>query len=174
VRTIFNLLGPLTNPAGARRQVLGVFHMDWVEPLADVLLKLGSEHVLVVHAEDGLDEISIGAPTRIAELHHGKISVYSVTPEQFGLERGDVNALKVSNAQASLAMIEAVLANQSGAARDIVALNAGAAIYVAGLAPSLKGGVEKAQQVMASGAAKEKLAALKAFSNTFKMGSTGA
>src|SRR5210317_1397122 len=101
VRTVFNLLGPLTNPAGAPNQVLGVFSPDWVEPLARVLKRLGSEHVLVVHAEDGLDEISIGAPTRIAELKGGDISVYTVTPEDFGLQRADLSAIAVENAAQS-------------------------------------------------------------------------
>ncbi len=99
VRTLFNLLGPLTNPAGAPNQVLGVFSPDWVEPLAQVLRRLGSDHVLVVHAEDGLDEISIAAPTRIAELHDGEISVYTVTPEQFGMTRADLAAITVTDAQ---------------------------------------------------------------------------
>jgi anthranilate phosphoribosyltransferase len=160
VRTVFNVLGPLTNPAGATHQVIGVFAKQWVEPLANVLGRLGSEHVLVVHAEDGMDEISIGAPTHVAELSHGKVSTYTVTPEQFGLKRGDVAELAVQDAKQSLAMIESVLNNQSGPARDIVALNAGAAIYAANLAGSLAEGVKKADSVIASGAAREKLQAL--------------
>lgn len=153
VRTLFNLLGPLTNPAGAPNQVLGVFSPEWVEPLAQVLKQLGSEHVLVVHAEDGLDEISIAAPTRIAELNKGDISVYTVTPEDFGLQRADLSAIAVENAAQSLAMIEAVFAGQPGPARDIVRLNAGAAIYAAGLAPSLADGVALAADVISSGKA---------------------
>ncbi len=153
VRTLFNLLGPLTNPAGAPNQVLGVFSLEWVEPLAQVLKQLGSEHVLVVHAEDGLDEISIAAPTRIAELNKGDISVYTVTPEDFGLQRADLSAIAVENAAQSLAMIEAVFAGQPGPARDIVRLNAGAAIYAAGLAPSLADGVALAADVISSGKA---------------------
>ena len=155
VRTLFNLLGPLTNPAGAPNQVLGVFSLDWVEPLARVLQRLGSEHVLVVHAEDGLDEISIAAPTRVAELKGGDISVYTVTPEDFGLQRADLSAIAVENAQQSLAMIETVFADQPGPARDIVRLNAGAAIYAAGLTPSLAEGVVLASEVIQSGKARQ-------------------
>jgi anthranilate phosphoribosyltransferase len=155
VRTLFNLLGPLTNPAGAPNQVLGVFSPDWVEPLAQVLKQLGSEHVLVVHAEDGLDEISIAAPTRVAELNKGDISVYTVTPEDFGLQRADLSAIAVENAAQSLAMIEAVFAGRPGPARDIVRLNAGAAIYAAGLVSSLADGVTLAADVISSGKARQ-------------------
>jgi len=157
VRTIFNLLGPLTNPAGAPNQVLGVFAEQWIEPLAEVLQRLGSEHVLVVHAQDGMDEISIGAPTHVAELKDGRVRVYTIQPEQFGLKRGDTSKLAVSGPAQSLAMIESVLNNEAGPARDIVALNAGAAIYVAGLAPDLDEGVKMALGVIASGAARTKL-----------------
>lgn len=160
VRTIFNFLGPLTNPAGAPNQVMGVFHDKWVEPLAAVLQTLGSRHVLVVHAEDGMDEISIGASTHVAELKDDEIRDYYITPEQFGLQRADIASLKVNNAEESLAMIKAVFANQAGPARDIVMLNAGAAIYAAGLSDSLQWGVEKAAEVLESGAAAEKLDAL--------------
>jgi anthranilate phosphoribosyltransferase len=164
VRTIFNLLGPLTNPANAPNQVLGVFSDQWVEPLAEVLQRLGSEHVLVVHAEDGMDEISIGAPTHVAELKDGRVRVFSVQPEQFGLKRGDMSKLAVTSPAESLKMIESVLNNDAGPARDIVAFNAGAAIYVAGLAPDLGAGIETAQAVIASGAAKKKLHDLVALS----------
>ncbi len=153
VRTLFNLLGPLTNPAGAPNQVLGVFSPDWVEPLAQVLKQLGSEHVLVVHAEDGLDEISIAAPTRVAELKDGEISLYTIAPEDFGLQRADLSAIAVDNAQQSLAMIKSVFDDQPGPARDIVRLNAGAAIYAAGLTPSLAEGVAVATDVISSGKA---------------------
>jgi anthranilate phosphoribosyltransferase len=155
VRTLFNLLGPLTNPAGAPNQVLGVFSADWVEPLARVLKRLGSEHVLVVHAEDGLDEISIAAPTRVAELRGGEISVYTVTPDDFGMQRADLAAIAVGNAEQSLAMIKAVFADQPGPARDIVRLNAGAAIYAAGLTSSLAEGVMLASEVIRSGKARQ-------------------
>ena len=157
VRTIFNLLGPLTNPASAPNQILGVFSDQWVEPLAEVLQRLGSEHVLVVHAEDGMDEISIGAPTHVAELKEGRVRVFTVQPEQFGLKRSEVSKLAVTSPAESLAIIESVLNNESGPARDIVALNAGAAIYVAGLAPDLGAGIKTAQAAIASGAAKKKL-----------------
>jgi anthranilate phosphoribosyltransferase len=166
VRTLFNLLGPLTNPAGAPNQVLGVFSPDWVEPLAEVLRRLGSEHVLVVHAEDGLDEISIAAPTRVAELREGDISVYTVTPEDFGLQRADLSAIAVENVEQSLAMIRAVFDDQPGPARDIVCLNAGAAIYAAGLTPSLADGVVLAGEVIQSGKARQTHAALVDVSNS--------
>jgi len=160
VRTLFNLLGPLANPAGAPNQVLGVFAQQWVEPLAQVLHALGSHHVLVVNAEDGLDEISIASPTSVAELKDGEITTYSITPEQFGLQRADLAELAVNDEQDSLRMLKSVLDNKSGPALDIVALNSGAAIYAAGLVDSLAAGVSKAQEVIASGAAREKLNAL--------------
>jgi anthranilate phosphoribosyltransferase len=160
VRTLFNLLGPLTNPAGAKNQVMGVFLRDLTTKLAHVLQQLGSRHVLVVHGSDGMDEISISAPTFIAELKDGKISEYTVTPEEFGLNSAPVNAIQVSDADTAMAMLVGVLDNQAGAARDIVLLNAGAAIYVAGLADSLANGVKKAAETISSGAAKHKLAQL--------------
>jgi anthranilate phosphoribosyltransferase len=167
VRTLFNLLGPLTNPAGAPNQVLGVFGEAWVEPLARVLQQLGSEHVLVVHAEDGLDEISIGAPTRVAELKDGGITVYTVTPEDFGLERSALDGIAVTDAAQSLAMIREVLDNRPGPARDIVMLNAGAAIYAAGVAESLAGGIERAGEVLENGRARATLDALVRVTNAF-------
>ncbi|MDH5302048.1 MAG: anthranilate phosphoribosyltransferase [Gammaproteobacteria bacterium] len=160
VRTIFNVLGPLTNPAGAPNQVIGVFSKDWLVPLAEVLKQLGSKHVLVVHAEDGMDEISIAAPTHVAELKNGEVKTYTITPEQFGITRGDIKALAVDGAQQSLAMINKVLNNEPGPWTNIVALNAGASIYASGITDTLAGGIEKAQQVIASGAAKQKLADL--------------
>ena len=165
VRTLFNLLGPLTNPAAAPNQVLGVFSADWVEPLAQVLKQLGSQHVLVVHAEDGLDEISIAGPTRVAELRDGIISTYTVSPEDFGLQRASLDSIAVENAAQSLAMIGAVFDDQSGPARDIVCLNAGAAIYAADLTDTLKEGVERASEVIANGSAKQTLASLIETSN---------
>ncbi|MGB0713977.1 MAG: anthranilate phosphoribosyltransferase, partial [Gammaproteobacteria bacterium] len=153
------------NPAGAPNQVLGVFAAELTDVLANVLKKLGSEHVLVVNAEDGLDEISIGAPTRVSELKDGSVSTYTIEPEQFGMERQEISALAVDDAEASLAMIRSALGNEGGPARDIVALNAGAAIYAAGLSESLGAGVEKAAAVIASGAALEKLDSLKSFTN---------
>ncbi len=167
VRTLFNVLGPLTNPAAAPNQVLGVFAEPWVESLAQVLKQLGSQHVLVVHAVDGLDEISIETPTRVAELKNGAINCYTITPETFGIVRGKISELAVDHADESLAVIKAVLSNQPGPARDIVVLNAGAAIYAANLVDSLEDGVKKAAEVIASGRARAKLDALVALTHTF-------
>jgi anthranilate phosphoribosyltransferase len=169
VRTLFNLLGPLANPAGAPNQLIGVFSQQWLEPMAEVLKKLGSKHVLVVSADDGLDEISIAAPTRVAELKDGIVSTYAVTPEQFGMNRSSLAELAIVDAQSSLAMMKSVLDDRPGAARDIVALNAGAAIYAADLTDSLAAGVEKAGQVIASGAARAKLDALITYSQKSKI-----
>jgi anthranilate phosphoribosyltransferase len=138
-----------------------------VEPLANVLNKLGSNHVLVVHSEDGMDEISVGAPTFVAELKDGKVDSYTIQPEDFGMTRTDIAALAVDGAEASLAVVRSVLAGEPGPAADIVALNAGAAIYAAGLADSLASGIKKAQEVIASGAGAEKLEALAKLSNSF-------
>ncbi|HYQ91937.1 MAG TPA: anthranilate phosphoribosyltransferase [Candidatus Competibacteraceae bacterium] len=164
VRTVFNLLGPLTNPAGAPNQVMGVFAVGWVEPLAYVLQRLGSRHVMVVHSEDVLDEISIGAPTHIAELKDGEVRSYSLTPEDFGLQRRSLEAIKAGTIGQSLEMIQDVLAGQPGPASDIVALNAGAGIYTAGLATSLQEGVHKARTILAEGAAARVLEQLISFS----------
>jgi anthranilate phosphoribosyltransferase len=144
-----------------------VFSEQWVEPLARVLQHLGSEHVLVVHAEDGLDEISIGSPTRVAELKDGDITVYTVTPGEFGLELSDLSAITVADAGQSLAMINEVLDDRPGPARDIVMLNAGAAIYAAGIAGSLAEGIERAGVVLANGRARETLASLIRVTNAF-------
>ena len=167
VRTLFNLLGPLTNPAAAPNQVLGVFSAQWLEPLAMVLGKLGSEHVLVVHADDGLDEISIGSATQVAELKQGRVDCYRITPEQFGLQTGDVQSLVVASPQESLAVIRAVLDDTPGAARDIVLLNAGAAIYACGVADSLQHGVDAAKRAISSAEAKRTLEQLIEISNGF-------
>ena len=153
VRTVFNVLGPLTNPAGAPNQIIGVFDGELVEPMARVLQQLGSRHVMVVHAEDGMDEISISAPTRVAELKDGEVSSYTLTPADFGMEAASVDALKVNSAAESLAMIRTVLADQAGPARDIVCLNAGAAIYVSGCAATLAAGVDAARAAISSGKA---------------------
>ena len=165
VRTLFNLIGPLSNPAHAKQQLIGVFDKQWLKPVAEVLKKLGSRHVLVVHARDGLDEISVAAETDIAELKNGEITEYSITPEEFGFSRAPLAVLAVENAQASLAIINAVLDNQPGPARDIVALNAGAAIYAADLSDTLQAGIEKALLQIENGAAKRKLADLIAYSS---------
>ena len=167
VRTIFNVLGPLTNPAGAPNQLLGVFSADLVEPLAQVLNKLGSDHVMVVHSDDGMDEISVGASTKVAELKEGKVTTYIIQPEDFDMIRHDIKELVVDSAEQSLAMIKLVFEGHQGPARDIVLLNAGAAIYCAGLADSHKDGIEKAAQAIDSGKAMEKLTQLAAVSNSF-------
>ncbi len=166
VRTLFNLLGPLTNPASAPNQLLGVFSKEWVRPLAEVLKQLGSNHVMVVHADDGLDEISIASSTNIAELKDGKITEYTIQPEDFGLQKSDLATLQVDSAEESLSLIQSVFNNDAGSARDIVALNAGAAIYVAGLTDSHKAGVEVALSVIADGSARKKLEALIIKTNT--------
>jgi anthranilate phosphoribosyltransferase len=163
VRTLFNLIGPLSNPANAPHQLIGVFDKQWLLPVAEVLKKLGSKHVLIVHAQDGLDEISIASPTDVAELNNGEISTYTVTPEQFGLPRTDLAQLSISCVADSLAIVRAVLNNQPGPARDIVALNAGAAIYAADLVESLQAGVARAHQVLADGSALGKFEALVAY-----------
>jgi len=147
--------------------VLGVFSADWLEPLAQVLGKLGSHHVLVVHADDGLDEISIGSSTQVAELKDGTVDSYRIEPSQFGMEIANIADLAVKDAQESLALIGQVFDNTPGPARDIVALNAGAAIYVAGLADSLADGVNKALDTIASGSAKQTFARLVEVSNSF-------
>jgi len=166
VRTIFNVLGPLTNPAGAPNQLLGVFSDELVEPLAEVLNALGSNHVLVVHSADGMDEISIADDTHVAELKNGAITTYTITPEQFGLERGKLEYLQVDGAEQSLEVIKSAFANTPGAARDIVIINAGAAIYAADLVDSLEDGVNKAKEIIASGAAQTKLDELVKLSNS--------
>jgi anthranilate phosphoribosyltransferase len=165
IRTLFNLLGPLTNPAGAPNQVLGVYSRQWLEPLAQVLKRLGSEHVLVVHAEDGLDEISIGAPTRVAELKQGGVSIYTLTPEDFGMPRAAPSTLAVEDAGQSLAVIRRVLDDEAGPARDIVILNAGAAIYAAGVSASLADGIARAREALRIGKARRTLEELIRVSN---------
>ena len=166
VRTIFNVLGPLTNPAGAPNQVIGVFGGDLVEPLAHVLKQLGSRHVMVVHAEDGMDEISISTKTSVAELKDGEISSYSISPGDFGIEVADSSALRVDGVEQSLAMIQSVLANNAGPALDIVIMNAGAAIYVSGVANSLEAGMQKARTAIAEGKASTVLTNLVAKTNS--------
>lgn len=155
IRTLFNILGPLTNPASAPNQVLGVYQRDLVLPLAQVLQSLGSRHAMVVHAEDGLDEISISAATHVAELKAGQIRQYTIEPEDFGLTRSSLSDIQVDTVEASLAMLQAALqpASDVPAAKAIIALNAGAAIYVAGRQPSLADGVQTAQKLIANGAA---------------------
>jgi anthranilate phosphoribosyltransferase len=163
IRTIFNILGPLTNPAGAKHQVMGVFHSDLVGIQVRALQRLGSKHVMTVHGLDGLDEISISAETLVGELVGGEIKEYMLHPSHFGLELFDRRAIQVNTVEESKEMILAALGNQPGPAHNIVALNAGAAIYVSGVAPSMKAGVERAREVVASGAAKKKLDEFVAF-----------
>ncbi|MEE9357215.1 anthranilate phosphoribosyltransferase [Candidatus Vondammii sp. HM_W22] len=167
-RTIFNVLGPLTNPAGAPNQILGVFSDQLLDPLANVLQKLGSNHVMVVHARDGLDEISIGDTTEVAELKDGRIRRYSIQPEDFGLSRTPISNIKAADAQESLDIIRALLENKPGPARDIVQLNAGAAIYTAGLTDTLAGGIEKAGEVIVGGEARSRLDRLVILSQSFE------
>ncbi|MFT6067167.1 MAG: anthranilate phosphoribosyltransferase [Methylophilaceae bacterium] len=162
IRTIFNLLGPLTNPAAARRQVMGVFDRALTGKLAQVLQKLGSEHVLVVHGADGMDEISLTGDTYVAELKSGKVTEYTVNPTQFGLTIHQLKDIQVQNVAESKAMIMDVLNGKTGAPRDIVLLNAGAAIYVAGITATLAAGIEKAAQMIDDGVALSKLEALQA------------
>jgi len=168
VRTLFNILGPLTNPAGARNQIMGVFHPDLVGIQARVLQRLGSHHVLVVYGVEGLDEISISGETMVGELKDGEVREYRVHPRQFGIQAADLKALQVSDSAQSREMLLAALANQPGPACDVVAVNGGAAIYAAGLAESLESGVQKARTVLASGAARRKLDELVEFTQQFK------
>ncbi|MBK5937960.1 anthranilate phosphoribosyltransferase [Halochromatium roseum] len=166
IRTLFNILGPLTNPAGVHHQVLGVYSQDLLLPLAEVLQRLGATHVLVVHARDGLDEISVAERTDVAELKDGMITRYSVAPEDFGLERTSLDAVRVEDPTQSLSLLTAVLDNQPGPARDIVVLNAGAAIYAADVVDSFPEGVQRADEVIANGAARQRFDALIALAKT--------
>jgi anthranilate phosphoribosyltransferase len=167
-RTIFNVLGPLTNPANAPNQVIGVFDKALVGPIAHVLAQLGSRHVMVAHSDDGMDEVSVSAVTHIAELKDGEVKTYSVSPSDFGLEMTDIAALKVDTVAQSLAVIQSVLANTPGPARDIVCVNAGAAIYVSGIVDSWKAGVQMAQSVIANGKAANVLKELVEKSNSYE------
>jgi anthranilate phosphoribosyltransferase len=169
VRTIFNILGPLTNPASADNQVMGVFHPDLVGIQCRVLKELGSRHVLIVHGRDGLDEISLVDTTQIAELRDGTINEYVFDPRAHGFSFCEPAALKASSPDESRAKVEAVLANQPGPCRDIVVLNAGAAIYAAGLVPTLAEGFSAADAAITSGAARQKLDALVALTQSLKV-----
>ncbi len=163
VRTVFNLLGPLTNPAGARRQVLGVYAAELVPVIGQVLAELGSEHALVVHGADGLDEITLSGPTRIAEVRDGTVVLRTVEPADFGLDAVPVEALLGGDPAHNAELLRAVLAGNTGPLADVTALNAGAAIYVAGLAEDLGGGLALARRAIASGAAAAKLEELRGF-----------
>ena len=167
VRTIFNLLGPLTNPACVPNQVLGVFSKDWLETLTNVQKNLGANHVMVVHAEDGMDEISIASPTMVSELVNGTIKQYTITPEQFRIETAGLQSLVIGSAEESLQIMLSVFDNKPGPARNIVSLNAGAAIYTAGVTDSLAAGVEKAIMAIGNGSARNKLEQLVKLTNAF-------
>ena len=159
-RTLFNLLGPLTNPATAPNQVLGVFAARWVEPIAKVLRELDSQHVMVVHAEDGLDEISIAAPTLVSELQGGQIRSYRIEPEELGVARQSLDSLRVDSPRGSADMINRIFAGDPGPGADMVALNAGAALYVAGVSVSLNQGLQLARKVLSDGRAASKVSEL--------------
>jgi anthranilate phosphoribosyltransferase len=165
IRTIFNVLGPICNPANVKRQIVGVYDKAWVEPLAHVLKNLGSEHIWVVHGHDGMDELTNTGPSFVAELKGGEVRTFEVTPEEVGLARADLSALIGGDAEQNAAAIRALLAGEAGAFRDIVVLNAGAALVVAGLAGDLGEGVTKAAAAIDSGAARAALDKLVAASN---------
>lgn len=165
VRTIFNLLGPLSNPAGARHQVVGVFAAEWTEPLAQVLGRLGSTHALVVHGEDGLDEISLAAATQLSEWEDGDVRTYRATPEEFGFRRCRDGDLDGGDRNAAASIVRGILAGATGPRADIAVLNAAAAIYVGDLAPSIAAGIRLAQDAIRSGRAQQKLARLIEFTN---------
>jgi len=165
MRTIFNVLGPLTNPASAQHQLMGVYAQHLVVPMAEVLGKLGSQRAMVVHAEDGMDEISVGSATHVAELKDGKVTSSVIDPSMFSMALSDTASIKVSSAAESLKMVKAVLNNQQGPARDIVALNSGAAIYIAGITDTHEQGVERALELIAGGSALQKLDELVVCSN---------
>ena len=171
IRTIFNMLGPMTNPAGVRRQIIGVFNQALCKPMAEVLKRLGSEHVMVVHAADGLDEISLATSTHVAELKDGEVREYTIKPEDFGIQSQSLIGLSVDDAAHSLQLIKNALGKgQEEAdrkARDIITLNAGAAIYVAGLSDTMAAGIEMAADAIGSGLALAKLSELASFSQVF-------
>ncbi len=169
VRTIFNILGPLTNPAGAPNQLLGVFHPDLVGLQVRVLQRLGSEHVMVVYGTNGMDEISLSGETMVGELHNGEVREYSIHPSDFGLPVYDSRALKVANKEESVQCIQRVLANEEGPLRDVVLLNAGAALYCAGVAASIDEGVKRAREAVATGRTLAKLTEYVNLSQTFKV-----
>ncbi len=157
VRTIFNVLGPLTNPAKAPNQVMGVYDKSLIEPIANVLKGLGSRHVMVVHSADGLDELSIADKTYVAELKEGVVTTYTIHPEKLGFVLGNLNDIKVDDAEDSLNIIRDAFSGKEGAARDIISLNAGAAIYVCGLTDSLMSGIERSRLTLSDGSAQQKL-----------------
>jgi len=167
LRTIFNILGPMTNPAGVRRQLIGVYEKALCKPMAEVLGRLGAEHIMIVHSADGLDEISIAADTHVAEYKNGVVAEYTITPEQFSVQRQSLEGLAVNNAEQSLALIVDALGKRAGPyatkAADLIALNAGAALYVAGCAGDIHEGVALAQDAIGSGLARAKITDLATF-----------
>jgi anthranilate phosphoribosyltransferase len=167
IRTIFNILGPLTNPAGAPNQLIGVFHPDLVGIHIRVLERLGSKHALVVYGKDGMDEVSLGATTMVGELKDGVITEYEIHPEDFGLQMVSNRSLKVGSAEESRAMVLAALENRPGTPREIVTLNAGTALYAANVAPSIGDGITLAREVIASGAARARVDAFVQFTRQF-------
>ena len=167
IRTIFNILGPLTNPAGAPNQLLGVFHPDLVGIHVRVLERLGANHVLVVYGKDGMDEVSLGAATMVGELRDGKITEYEIHPEDFGMQMVSNRSLKVANATESRDMVIEAISGKEGTPREIVTLNAGTALYAANLAHSIGDGIRRAREVIASGAARDKLDAFVKFTQQF-------
>jgi anthranilate phosphoribosyltransferase len=167
IRTIFNILGPLTNPAGAPNQLLGVFHPDLVGIHVRVLQRLGSNHVLVVYGKDGMDEVSLGAATMVGELKDGKITEYEIHPEDFGMRMISNRGLKVNSAEESRDMVIEALSNKEGTPREIVTLNAGTGLYAANVVPSIEEGIKRAREVIASGAARAKLDAFVQFTRQF-------
>ena len=167
-RTLFNLLGPMTNPAGVSSQIFGVFDTAWVRPVAEAMHALNSEHVLVVHGHDGMDEISLSGPTSVAELKDGQVKEFVISPTDFGLSVAPLSAIQVDGAEQSLAMIHSVLDKKDGPARDMVLLNSGAAIYVGGGAESISDGIKKASTAIDSGAAKQVLNDLAKLTQTIK------
>jgi anthranilate phosphoribosyltransferase len=167
VRTIFNILGPLTNPAAAPNQLQGVFHEDLVGIQVRVMQRLGAKHVLVVYGKDGMDEVSLGAATKVGELKNGEVTEYEIHPEDFGLQMVSNRSLKVQDAQESKAMLLGALNNKAGVAREIVTLNAGTALYAADVVDSIDAGMAAAREAIASGAAREKIEALVKFTQQF-------
>ena len=166
VKTFFNILGPLTNPAGAPNIVMGVFHPDLVGIQVRALQRLGAEHAVVVYGRDGMDEVSLGAATMVGELKNGEISEYEIHPEDFGMPMQSNRSLKVDTPEQSLAMLRGVLANQEGPAKNIVIINAGVVLYAAGVAPTMKAGIERAREAIETGAARAKLEQVLAFTRS--------
>jgi anthranilate phosphoribosyltransferase len=169
IRTAFNILGPLANPAGARRQLTGVAVAGLGETVAHVLVLLGSEHAIVVHGQDGLDEISVSAPTEIHEARNGQVRSYTIEPEQFGIQRWTTDAVRGGTVDANVRLAQVVLDGQRGPARDVVLLNAGVALYVAGVVDSIPGGISRVAEELDSGRARQKVEQVAAASQRIKL-----